>query len=126
MNDIVVHTSAPVSILPSQTYTSTDEWYNALTDMHVTQLAFQHNDAVEDEGDTYDKFTARQLFRNLATERRLTPDPLESDNGFGCFQRISGQPMSSTKVSGLSASSTGNLLMLPLRNLASTLPGGYS
>ncbi|KAB5576254.1 phosphotransferase family protein [Coniochaeta sp. 2T2.1] len=82
MNDLVVHTGAPASILPSQTYTSTDEWYTALADMHVAQLAFQHNDAVEDKDDAYDKFTARQLFRNLDAERRLlTPDLLQSDNG---------------------------------------------
>ena len=85
MNDLVVHTSAPLSTLPSRTYTSTGEWYNALADMHVAQLTFQHNDAVEDEEDAYDKFTARQLFRNLATGRRLTPYPLESDNGFRLY-----------------------------------------
>jgi len=84
MNDLVVHTSAPLSTLPSRTYTSTGEWYNALADMHVAQLTFQHNDAVEDEEDAY-KFTARQLFRNLATGRRLTPNPLESDNGFRLY-----------------------------------------
>lgn len=85
MSDIVVHTNAPASILPSRTYSSSDEWYNALADMHVTQLAFQHNDAVEDEDDAYDKYTARQLFRNLAAERRLMPDLLESDNMFRLF-----------------------------------------
>lgn len=85
MNDIVVHTSAPASILPSRTYTSTDEWYNALAEMHVAQLAFQRNDAIEDKDDAYDKFTARQLFRNLAANKRLIPDLLESDNGFRLF-----------------------------------------
>ncbi|KAJ2992102.1 hypothetical protein NUW58_g2287 [Xylaria curta] len=80
MNDLVVHTNAPASILPSQTYTSADEWYRALADMHITQLVFQHNDAVEDEDDARDKYVARQLFRKLAAERRLAPE-LESDGG---------------------------------------------
>ena len=57
MNDLVVHTSALASILPppSQTYASAGEWYSALADMHMAQLAFQHNDAVEDESDARDK-----------------------------------------------------------------------
>ncbi|KAJ2994394.1 hypothetical protein NUW58_g1568 [Xylaria curta] len=84
MNDLVVHTNAPASILPSQTYTSADEWYRALADMHITQLVFQHNDAVEDEDDARDKYVARQLFRKLAAERRLAPE-LESDGGFTLF-----------------------------------------
>ncbi|KAM7184499.1 hypothetical protein V8F33_012960 [Rhypophila sp. PSN 637] len=84
MNDLVVHTNAPASILPSQTYASTDEWYKALADMHIAQLAFQHNDAVEDEDDARDKYVARQLFRKLAAERRLASEP-ESDGGFTLF-----------------------------------------
>lgn len=74
MNDLVVHTNMPPRILPSQTYDSADEWYIALADMHMAQLAFQHNDAVEDEEDARDKYTARQLFRNLAIGKRLMPD----------------------------------------------------
>ncbi|POR33713.1 Uncharacterized protein TPAR_06097 [Tolypocladium paradoxum] len=84
MNDIVVHTDAPPSILPSQTYASADEWYSALADMHLAQLAFQHNDAVEDEDDARDKYTARQLFRNLAIEKRLVSD-LSRTDGFRLF-----------------------------------------
>ncbi|KAI1753171.1 phosphotransferase family protein [Xylaria castorea] len=84
MNDLIVHTNAPASILPSQTYASADEWYRALADMHITQLAFQHNDAVEDEDDAREKYVVRQLFRKLAAERRLAPEP-ESDGGFTLF-----------------------------------------
>lgn len=50
----------------------------------MAQLAFQHNDAVEDEDDARDKYVARQLFRNLAAERRLAPEP-EPDGGFRLF-----------------------------------------
>ena len=85
MNDIVVHTDAPPDILPSQAYSSADEWYRALADMHMAQLAFQHNDTVEDEDDARDKYTARQLFRNLAAENRLVPDPSELDGDFRFF-----------------------------------------
>ncbi|KAI8631061.1 phosphotransferase family protein [Xylariaceae sp. FL1651] len=72
MSDLIVHTNTPASILPSQTYASADEWYKALADMHIIQLAFQRNDAVEDEGD------ARVKYRRLASE-------LESDGGFTLF-----------------------------------------
>lgn len=87
MTDLVVHTNAPASILPSQTYASTDEWYRALADMHMAQLAFQHNDAVEDEDDARDKYVARQLFRKLAAERRLDASAPDSsdDGGFTLF-----------------------------------------
>ncbi|KAF9784254.1 hypothetical protein IL306_007722 [Fusarium sp. DS 682] len=85
MNDIVVHTNAPPDILPSQVYGSAAEWYSALADMHMAQLAFQLNDAVEDEDDAQDKYTARQLFRNLAIEGRLMPDLSEPDGGFQLF-----------------------------------------
>ncbi|KAH8196430.1 hypothetical protein TruAng_009417 [Truncatella angustata] len=75
MNDLVVQTNAPASILPSQTYASADEWYRALADMHISQLAFQHNNAVEDEGDARDKYAA---------ERRPASEP-ESEGGFTRF-----------------------------------------
>lgn len=85
MNDIVVHTNTPANILPSQTYASTSEWYSALADMNMAQLVFQHNDAVEDEDDARDKYVARQLFRNLATERRLVPELFKTDEEFRLF-----------------------------------------
>jgi len=84
MTDLVVHTNAPASILPSGTYASTDEWYSALADMHLAQLAFQRNDAVEDEDDARDKYVARQLFRKLAADKRLAPNSA-SDTGFTLF-----------------------------------------
>lgn len=40
----------------------------------MARLAFQHNDAVEDEDDARDKYFVRQLFRNLATENCLMPE----------------------------------------------------
>ncbi|KAH7313819.1 phosphotransferase family protein [Stachybotrys elegans] len=84
MVDLVVHTSAPPSILPSSTYDSTHDWLSSMADMHTAQLALQHNDAVEDEGDARDKYVARQLFRNLACERRLSgQDDLKT--GFRLF-----------------------------------------
>ncbi|KAF4450461.1 phosphotransferase family protein [Fusarium austroafricanum] len=80
-----IHTNAPPGILPSQAYGSSAEWYSALADMHMAQSTFQHNDAVEDEDDARDKYTARQLFRNLVTEGRLMPDLSNSEGGFRLF-----------------------------------------
>ncbi|KAF9769361.1 hypothetical protein IL306_013230 [Fusarium sp. DS 682] len=71
MNSILEFTEAPASLLPNQQYSSATEWYSALADMHLTQLVFQHNDAIEDEDDAKDKYVARQLFRRLAAEGRL-------------------------------------------------------
>ncbi|PNY28462.1 Uncharacterized protein TCAP_01618 [Tolypocladium capitatum] len=85
MNCIAVHTNIPENMLPSQTYASSDEWYRALSDMHMAQLVFQHNDAVDDKEDALDKYVARQLSRNLATEGRLVPALSESDGEFRLF-----------------------------------------
>lgn len=85
MNDLVVHTNMPPSILPSKTYDSADEWYSALADMHMAQLAFQQNDVVEDEDDARDKYTARQLFRTLSSEKRLLSDLSQTDGGYRLF-----------------------------------------
>ncbi|KAI1428946.1 phosphotransferase family protein [Xylaria sp. FL1777] len=82
MNSLIQLTDMPPTLLPSpsQTYTNVDEWYTALADMHMAQLVFQHNDAVEDEDDARDKYVARQLFRQLASSGRLTSeDELEGD-----------------------------------------------
>jgi hypothetical protein len=85
MGDIVVHTNAPLSTLPSQTYASADDWYHALADMHMAQFAFQCNNAVEDEDDARDKYIARQLFRNLCIQRRLWQDSEEFDGDFRLY-----------------------------------------
>lgn len=71
MNSIIEFTEAPPSLLPNQRYSTATEWYSALSDMNLTQLVFQHNDAVKDEDDARDKYVARQLFRRLAAEGRL-------------------------------------------------------
>ncbi|KAK3315733.1 phosphotransferase family protein [Apodospora peruviana] len=72
MADIIADTNAPASVLP-HTATKTESWYSALADMHMAQLVFQHNDAVDDEDDARDKYVARQLFRNLTAEGWLSP-----------------------------------------------------
>ncbi|CRK33088.1 hypothetical protein BN1723_016894 [Verticillium longisporum] len=72
MNSMVDHARVPPCVLPSKTYSLATEWYSALADMHLAQLVFQHNDAVEDEDDARDKYVARQLFRKLAAEGQLT------------------------------------------------------
>ncbi|CAJ2507621.1 Uu.00g088070.m01.CDS01 [Anthostomella pinea] len=68
MNSLVEFTGIPATLVPSQPYSSANEWYSALADMHFAQLTFQRNDAVLDEEDTRDKYVARQLFRRLASK----------------------------------------------------------
>lgn len=85
MMDILVHTNTAEELLPSRTYTTGHEWYSDLADMHMTQLALQQNDAVEDEDDARDKYVARQLFRNLAAEKRLGPELSDAKKEFILF-----------------------------------------
>ncbi|KAF5020382.1 hypothetical protein F66182_7590 [Fusarium sp. NRRL 66182] len=71
MNSLVDHARVPPCVLPTKAYATATEWYSALADMHMAQLVFQHNDAVQDEDDARDKYVARQLFRKLAADGRL-------------------------------------------------------
>jgi len=72
MNSLMEFTDMTPALLPSQPYSTSKEWYSALADMHLAQLTFQHNDAVRDEDEARDKYVARQLFRQLASDGRLT------------------------------------------------------
>lgn len=73
MNSILDLTGSPASLLPGPThvYNTSQDWYHAMAHMHLIQLTFQQNNAVEDEDDARDKYVARQLFRHLASEGHL-------------------------------------------------------
>jgi hypothetical protein len=58
-----------------------------IADMHMAQFALQYNDAVEDDDDARDKYVARQLFRRLATERRLLSDKEDSGRDFRLYSQ---------------------------------------
>lgn len=70
MNSVSELTGANPSLLPSKSCSTSTEWYSALADMHLVQVAFQHN--ILDEEDARDKYISRQVFRRLATQGRLT------------------------------------------------------
>ncbi|TVY17901.1 hypothetical protein LARI1_G004197 [Lachnellula arida] len=74
MNDMLQLANIPRAVLPPEdkTYRTTDEWYEALSEMHMAQLIFQHNDLVTTEDDCRNKYVARQLFRRLAKDHRLS------------------------------------------------------
>jgi hypothetical protein len=74
MNTLVELQSTPPAFLPSQPFQNSHDWYASMADMHMKQLVFQRNDAIDDEDeeeDARDKYVARQLFRRLASEKRL-------------------------------------------------------
>jgi hypothetical protein len=64
----------PSVIFPAEgkTFATADEWYLDLSKMHLAQLVFQHNDLVSGEDDCRNKYVARQLFRKLAKQGRLS------------------------------------------------------
>ncbi|KAJ2901766.1 hypothetical protein MKZ38_001386 [Zalerion maritima] len=64
----------PHAILPpkDRTYGTADEWYIMLADMNMAQLVFQRNDLVKTANDCRTKYVARQLFRRLAKQGRLS------------------------------------------------------
>lgn len=74
MSNMVHLSNIPASIFPSEgtTFKAVDEWYLALANMQMATLLFQHNDMVESEDDCRTKYVARQLFRRLAAQGRLS------------------------------------------------------
>lgn len=74
MTDMIRLAHVPRSVLPPEgtTYDTADGWYIALAEMHIAQLMFQHNDAVVSEDDCRNKYVARQIFRRLAIQGRLS------------------------------------------------------
>ncbi|CZS96554.1 uncharacterized protein RAG0_05830 [Rhynchosporium agropyri] len=80
----------PPSILPleNETYATADEWYVALADMHLAQLTFQHNDLVSSEDDCRNKYVARQLFRRLSKQGRLSTFGFVQDDWSACVKNM--------------------------------------
>lgn len=80
-SDLIVSAGLPPSVLPpiNKTYNTSQEYYQAMADMHLTHLTFQYNDAVLSLRDGHEAYVARQLFRKLAREGRLHED--EGDDG---------------------------------------------
>ncbi|KAK4152851.1 hypothetical protein C8A00DRAFT_15888 [Chaetomidium leptoderma] len=73
MNDLIVQGGIPPSVLPSEgtTYSTSDEWYAALADIHIAHLTFQRNKSIDSADDCRDKLVARHLFRQRVREGRL-------------------------------------------------------
>lgn len=82
MNDMIRLANIPPSVLPSttRTYATAEKWYTALAEMHIAQLVFQHNDLVMSKDDCRNKYVARQLFRRLAKDGRLSSFGFAEDN----------------------------------------------
>lgn len=74
MNNMLQLANIPPAALPppDKTYSTADEWYLALAEMHIAQLVFQHNDLTTTPDDCRNKYVARQLFRRLAKDGRLS------------------------------------------------------
>ncbi|KAH6648935.1 hypothetical protein BKA67DRAFT_522733 [Truncatella angustata] len=74
MSNMVQLSNIPQTIFPSKTttYKTANDWYVALTEMQMATLLFQHNDIVSSENDCRTKYVARQLFRRLAKQGRLS------------------------------------------------------
>lgn len=82
MNDMLQLGGIPRSVLPprEKTYETAVEYYTELADMHLAQLAFQHNDLVASADDCRNKYVARQIFRRLAKEGKISTFGFKEDN----------------------------------------------
>ncbi|KAG8417450.1 hypothetical protein J3458_004957 [Metarhizium acridum] len=82
MTDMVRLANIPRAILPPRhkTYETADAWYTALAEMHIGQLIFQHNDVVNSEDDCRNKYVARQIFRRLAKQGKLSTFGFQQDS----------------------------------------------
>ncbi|KAJ9133890.1 Protein kinase-like domain [Pleurostoma richardsiae] len=90
MTDMVRLANIPCTVLPQEgkTYGTADEWYVALAEMHLAQLVFQRNDLVSSEDDCRNKYVARQIFRRLAKQGRLSTFGFAEDNWSAQSSRI--------------------------------------
>ncbi|POR33090.1 Uncharacterized protein TPAR_06705 [Tolypocladium paradoxum] len=86
MSNMVQLSNVPKSIFPPKgtTYQSADEWYTVLAEMQIATLLFQHNDMISSEDDCKTKYVARQLFRRLAKQGRLSSFGFVEDNWSSC------------------------------------------
>ncbi|KAK0113348.1 hypothetical protein ONS95_013602 [Cadophora gregata] len=82
MNDMLQLAGIPPSILPpkDKTFGTADEYYTELANLHLAQLVFQHNDLVSSENDCRNKYVARQIFRKLAREGKLSSFGFREDH----------------------------------------------
>ncbi|CAM1503233.1 Fc.00g080090.m01.CDS01 [Cosmosporella sp. VM-42] len=82
MTDMVRLAHIPPTVLPppGKTYRSADEWYTELAEMNIAQLTFQHNDLVTSADDCRNKYVARQIFRRLAKQGKLSTFGFAEDN----------------------------------------------
>jgi hypothetical protein len=74
MSDMLQLANIPSAIfLPEyKTFQSSDEYYFNLARGHLIQLVFQRNDLIKSADDCRNKYVARQLFRQLAKQDRLS------------------------------------------------------
>lgn len=71
MNELIRLGTLPRNKLPSGTFTSSFDYFEALSQLHIDHLTHQRNDAVDSETDCRRKYIARHLFRKLIRQRRL-------------------------------------------------------
>ncbi|OOF91237.1 hypothetical protein ASPCADRAFT_10037 [Aspergillus carbonarius ITEM 5010] len=81
MNELVRLGTLPRSSLPHGTFESASSYFDALAELHIQHLMHQRNDAIDSAIDCRRKFIARQLFRKLSSDRRLTSPTLHPDSG---------------------------------------------
>ncbi|KAH9214503.1 hypothetical protein DL95DRAFT_503460 [Leptodontidium sp. 2 PMI_412] len=74
MSNMAQISNIPTSIFPTEgtTYQTADQWFTSLAEMQLATLIFQHNDMISSEDDCRNKYVARQLFRRLAKQGRLS------------------------------------------------------
>ncbi|KAG8408730.1 hypothetical protein J3458_019747 [Metarhizium acridum] len=74
MNELVRTGTFPRAKLPTSTFKTSLDYFQALARLHVDHLTHQRNDAIESRADCQRKYTARQLFQKLAGEKKLVSD----------------------------------------------------
>ena len=84
MHHLVSFANFPPKALPEQSFKTSNDYFVALADIHMTHLKTQRNDAVENDQDCRKKYVARCLFRRIARGFSSThnqgPFPLYCDD----------------------------------------------
>jgi hypothetical protein len=61
-------------------YSTANEWYISLAEMHFAQVVFQQNNLVLSSDDCWNKYVARELFLNLGRKGNLSVFGFSDDN----------------------------------------------
>lgn len=126
INQLVSVGNLRPNTLPSTAFETAFSYFEALSNINLTHLSIQRNDAIESAEDCRHKYVARHLFRRIISEKQFPTTPVTGPKPFKLFCddfRPSNVLVDANdKIVGVI---DGSSHMRPLLSLLIALLGGY-